>query len=238
MEILQRARGLVQNNHLLSTQHVMLEALERPDQVGMEWHLVVQELGDANIVAWKATTRSFVAQENSALASPRPTDSSGMTEQLLACQQAWNLGRDITTPPKDTLVVLTIIARDQQTWSAMQGAGLPNPTVVEQRLRALLSASMPSVTPNDTFREDTQAHRIVNFLVREVSSSSDRHYAQFRSPQMNNTIRRISELTRTQLVPVCIGPYGSLIDILETILADHYAAPKIPFRRSSGAECL
>ena len=45
MEILQRARGLVQNNHLLSTQHVMLEALERPDQVGMEW----QELANPSL---------------------------------------------------------------------------------------------------------------------------------------------------------------------------------------------
>jgi hypothetical protein len=235
MEILQRAKALVQNNHLLSTQHVMLEALERPNLVGMEWQLVLQELGDANIAAWKATTRGFVAQENSKPEPPRSAESSGMTEQLLACQQAWNMGRDTSAPPKDTLVVLTIIARDQQTWAAIQGAGLPLPTVIEQRLRALLSSNTTPPPPDNTFREDTQAHRIVNFLVRPVNPSNDRHYAQFHAPQMNNTLRRISELTQTQLVPVCIGPYGSLIDILETILADHYVTPKIPFAGDQSA---
>jgi hypothetical protein len=75
----------------------------------------------------------------------------------------------------------------------------------------------------------------VNFLVRPVNPSNDRHYAQFHTPQTNNTLRRISELTQSQLVPVCIGPYGSLIDILETILADHYVTPKIPFAGDQSA---
>jgi hypothetical protein len=235
VEILQRAKALIQNHQLLSTQHVMLEALERPNLVGMEWQLVLQELGDAHITAWKTTTRGFVAQENSKQEPSRRADSSGMTEQLLACQQAWNIGRDTSAPPKDTLVVLTIIARDQQTWAAIQGAGLPLPTVIEQRLRALLSSNTAPPAPDNTFREDTQAHRIVNFLVRPVSPSNDRRYAQFRSPQMNHTLRRISELTQTQLVPVCVGLYGSLIDVLETILADHYVAPRIPFAGDQSA---
>jgi hypothetical protein len=234
MDILQRAKDLVQNNHLLSTQHVMLEALERPILVGMEWQLVLQELGDANIATWKATTRSFVAQENSRPAPPRSSDSSGMTEQLLACQQAWNLGRDTATPPKDTFVVLTIIARDEQTWAAMQGAALPAPPVVEQRLRTLLSSTTPPTTDSG-LSEDTQAHRIADILVRTVTPSRDRRYTQFNSPQLSNTLRRISALTQTQLVPFCVGPYGSLIDILETTLADHYVAPKIPFAGDTAA---
>jgi hypothetical protein len=196
---------------------------------------VRQELGDANIAAWKATTRGCVAQKNSKLEPPRSSESSGMTEQLLAFQQAWNMGRDTSAPLEDTLVVPTIIARDQQTWAAIQGAGLPMPTVIEQRLRALLSSSTTPPAPDDTFREDTQAHRSLNFLVRPVSPSNDRHYAQFHALQMNNTLRRISELPQAQLVPVCIGPYGSLIDILETILADHYVAPKIPFAGDQSA---
>ena len=147
MDILLRANALVQNNHLLGTQHVMPEALERPSLVGMEWHLVLQELGDANIAAWKATTRGFVARENSKPEPPRSSESSGMTEQLLAFQQAWNMGRDTSAPLKDTLVVLSIIARGQQTWAAIQGAGLPIPTVIEQRLRALLSSSTTPPAP-------------------------------------------------------------------------------------------
>jgi hypothetical protein len=195
----------------------------------------LQELGDANIAAWKATTRSFVAQENGKPEPPRSSESSGMTEQLLALQQAWNMGRDSSAFLKDTLVVLSIIARDQQTLAAIQGAGLPIPTVIEQRLRALLSSSTTPPAPDNTFRENTHAHRILHFLVRPLSPRNDRHYAQFHAPQMNNTLGRISALTQAQLVPVCIGPYGTLIDILETIRVDHYVAPKMPFAGDQSA---
>jgi hypothetical protein len=226
--ILVRARRHVENNHPLSTQHVILEALESPGSVGMEWTQVLSEIGKGKADDWKVATRAVVDQENNEPAPPRAPGSSDWTEKLSDCEQAWKLDEAEGVPLTDALIVLTIIAQDTQTWGVMKSARLPTPRVVEKALRSLLFDAA-STRSNQTALSDTQAHRIAMTLVKPVNASTDRQYAQFSSPQINNALRRISDLTHSHTTPICVGSYGSLIDMLEVVLADHYGTPKIPF---------
>jgi len=59
-----------------------------------------------------------------------------------------------------------------------------------------------------------------------VTGSSDRRYAYFEANQINNLLRRISQMVQSPDVPVCAGPRGTLLDILALILADHIGPPR------------
>jgi hypothetical protein len=169
-----------------------------------------------------------VDQENNEPAPPLAPGSNDWTEKLSDCEQAWKLDEAEGAPLTDALIVLTILAQDAQTWGVMKSARLPTPRVVEKALRRLLfdATSTPS---NQTALSDTQAHRIAMTLVKPVNASTDRQYAQFSSPQINNALRRINDLTHSHITPICVGSYGSLLDMLELVLADHYGTPQIPF---------
>jgi hypothetical protein len=218
MNLIRLARRHVPPDRAVDTLDVILEVLLYPDDTGEAGEVLARALEPGARDALVADLRRSTAMV------PRSGPGSEMSARLRRCHDAWTAEADRQREPAGSvLIVQTILERDEEIQRVLARHDIDRRALLE-RLDHLGRRDFATSGVHADSWDDVAAVEIAREIVRPGRESPYHRYAALQSHAVNHALNLLCEHLHEYALVVCAGRRGTLVENIETVLADRYAS--------------